>query len=326
MVGIGIVGCGGMGRSLVDGIVKTEGAELRAAFDPEVEASRMVTSKYGGTVAPSREALLSRSDVDAVIVATPGYLHAEPVIAAARANKHVFCEKPFALNLADCDSMIRECRDAGVNLMVGQVLRLLPVFKESTRIVREELGPPVAMSAIRISGWRFKTGWRSSMETSGGMLLEVNVHEFDYLRHVCGEPVEVFARGGTFVHDFLDYEDTVIAIFRHESGAIGNLRLAASSTMGKYTGEIICEKGTLFFDNRSTSVSYRKMDDDEVVITRDQLPKWGGVEEETAEFVRSIEENRQPSISGEDGRAAVEMALAVRQSIREGVPVLLGSR
>jgi predicted dehydrogenase len=200
------------------------------------------------------------------------------------------------------------------------------VFKESARIVREELGKPLAMSTLRMGGWGYRTGWRATIEKSGGMLLEVNVHEFDYLRFVCGEPVEVFACGGRLAHDYIDFEDTVFSSFKFQNGAIGNLRALVSSAIGQYTGEIICKEGALTYDNHIGTIRYRRYDGDEVTITKDQLPEFGGVAEETSEFVQSIKENRTPTITGEDGRIAVEMALAVRRSICEGEPVKMGSR
>ena len=326
MVGIGITGCGGMGTEIVRKMTDVEGAELVAAHDVNASAAQKVVEELGGEAMGSYGDLLERKDVDAVVVATPGYLHREPVVQAAHALKHVFCEKPMALNLGDCDLMIEACREAGVNLMIGQVLRLLPIFKESARIVREELGKPLAMSTVRIGGWGYTKGWRASMETSGGILLEVNVHEFDYLRYVCGEPVEAFAYGGRLALDYVDFEDTVFSSFRFENGAIGNLRAAVSSALGKYTGEIICEDGALSYDNRNGTICYKRFDGEEVVITKDGLPKFGGVAEETQEFVQSIMENRKPTITGADGRACVEMALAVRRSLSEGVPVGIGSR
>jgi len=326
MIGIGMTGCGGMGTSLVREMVKVEGASLKAAHDIDPKAAKRVTAELGGEVEKDYEDLLGRSDVDAVVVATPGYLHRDPVIQAAKASKHIFCEKPMALNLEDCDMMIDACKEAGVNLMIGQVLRLIPLFKESARIVREELGKPLAMSTLRMGGWGYKKGWRATMEKSGGMLLEVNVHEFDYLRFVCGEPVEVFACGGRLAHDYIDFEDTVFSSFKFQNGAIGNLRALVSSALGQYTGEIICKEGALSYDNHTGTIHYRRFEGEEVTITKDNLPEFGGVAEETSEFVHSIKENRAPTITGEDGRMAVEMALAVRRSIRDGAPVKIGSR
>ena len=326
MIGVGLVGCGGMGMDLARNLAGVEGAKLMAACDSNLDAARKLAAELGGKACSEYEELLADPDIDAVIVATPGYLHAQHVKQAAAAGKHVFCEKPLALTLRDCDEMIRACKEARVNLMVGQVLRLLPIFKESARIVREQLGRPVAMSTTRIGGWRYREGWRSRLETCGGSLLEVNVHEFDYMRFVLGEPVEAFAYGGRFVLDYVDFEDTVYASFKFKGGSIGILKSAISSAMGQYRGEIICEGGTLFYDNRDGSIRYKKRDSAEVVLTPDKIPQGGGVQEEVSEFIRSIQEQRSPSITGQDGRAAVEMALAVRRSLQEGVPARMGIR
>lgn len=304
-------------------MVKSTEGKLVAVFDSNPEAAKGVSSEVGGQMCGNMDELLARRDVEGVIVATPGFLHAEHVRKAAAASKHVFCEKPMALTVRDCDDMIDACEEAGVNLMIGQVLRLIPIFKESARIVREELGRPVAMSTTRIGGWGYRQGWRTRVDQCGGMLLEVNVHEFDYLRHVLGEPEEAFAYGGRLVLDYVDFEDTVFASFRFRGGAVGVLKAAVSSVIGEYRGEIICQNGTLFYDNRAGAIRYRKAGSEEVTIGKDRMPP-GGVAEEVAEFIASIRENRSPSITGQDGRAAVGMAVAVRRSIAERAPVPLG--
>ncbi len=324
MIGVGIVGCGGMGSSLVSRLVDVDGAQLVRAYDADPQAAGKLTAKYGGEVSATYAELLDDPRVDAVIVATPGFLHREYVVEAAEASKHVFCEKPMALTVEDCDEMIDACQSAGVNLMVGQVLRLLPVFVESGHIVRERLGRPMAMGIMRIGGWGYDTGWRTRRDTCGGILLEVNVHELDYMRHILGEPEEAFAYGGRYVLDHVDFPDTIFASFRFENGAMGTLKAAVSSRMGRYTGEIICESGTLFYDNSSKTIAYREEGGEQVTLGGDEIPSVDGVATEITEFVESISENRTPNITGEDGRMAVEMALAVERSVQEGRPIPIG--
>jgi len=325
MIGVGLVGCGGMGAALLQSAAKLSNVDVVGAYDVNPDGAKKVTSENGGRACNSYAELLNMPALDAVIVATPGYLHAPFVKGAAAASKHVFCEKPFALNLRDCDDMIQARNEAGVNLMVGQVLRLLPVFKETARIVRQELGKPVAMGIMRVGGWGYASGWRTKVEMCGGMLLEVNVHELDYMRYLLGDPVEAFAYGGRFVLENVDFMDTVMASFKFRGGAVGTLKATVSSELGQYTGEVFCQGGTLFYDNGSSTIRYRRKGSEEVIVTKEELPS-GGVDEEMQEFVASIEESRKPSITGEDGRAAVEMALAVRRSAQEGIPVAIGQR
>jgi predicted dehydrogenase len=135
--------------------------------------------------------------------------------------------------------------------------------------------------------------------------------------------VEAFAYGGRLVLDYTDFEDSIISSFKFKSGAVAMLIAAGSSTMNLYRGEIICSRGSLFYDNHTGTVRYKKKGGDEETIPREDLPEGGGVGEEMSEFIRSIQENRKPTISGEDGRAAVAMALAARLSAKTGEPVPL---
>ena len=321
-VGLGLIGCGGMGRSLAENANQLENAEVVACYDVQPDASRAAASLLGSKTCQSLEELLGSPEIDGVIVATPGYLHARQVVQAAEAGKHVFCEKPMALTVHDCDEMISACRRNDVKLMVGQVLRLLPVFKECARIVREELGKPVAMRTTRIGGWGH-SGWRNKLSLSGGMLLEVNVHELDYMRHLLGEAREVAAYGGRYVQG-VDFEDTVHATFWFREGRVGTLEAAASSTIGIYNGTVICEDGSLAYDNGAGTIRYRLSGGEERVLNASQSVKVPyGVQEELADFVGSIIEDRDPIITGLDGREAVRMALAIRESIETGRVVRL---
>lgn len=324
MIGIGIVGCGGHGHSLLRRLVKIDGAELVATYDADPNSSARVAEEFGGKSCPNYKELLQTPGLDGVIVSTPGYLHREYVVKAAEAGIHVFCEKPLALTLEDCDLMIDACDSSGVNLMTGQVLRLLPIFKESARIVKDEIGSPRSMAIMRVGSWKFTSGWRCRRDLCGGILLEVNVHELDYMRHILGEPKEVFARGGRYVLDGVDFMDTIFASYRFENGSIGTLNAAVSSTMGRYRGEVFCREGTLFYDNSHKKIIYKKDGGEEKILEGDQIPSNDGVLEELKDFVESIRDDRNPSITGEDGRKAVEMALATRRSALEGEPVSIG--
>jgi predicted dehydrogenase len=236
-----------MGRSLADSITKRSDCRLVVAADPLTEARQQAAQAYGAVEFADYGDLLSRRDIQAVVVATPSHLHREITVCAAEAGKHVFCEKPMALSVADCDAMIETAGRAGVKLMVGHVLRLMFPWWRIKELAREsELGTPFCVSIRRAHRWT-GGGWRAQRELSGGPLFEVSVHELDFMRHLCGEVAQVSAYGGRFVRQDADYYDTYVINLRFRSGALGQLHGGTTTAGHFYDGRIVCPRGTLSF-------------------------------------------------------------------------------
>src|SRR5512140_569179 len=142
----GLIGCGPMGRELAKSVQQIPEAKVVVVADPVEEARQQAMQDSDVPGLADAAEVLARREVEAVIIATPNYLHKEHTLAAAAAGKHIFCEKPMALSVADCDEMIAAADRAGVKLMVGQVLRLLFPFARVAELAREsELGAPVAV-------------------------------------------------------------------------------------------------------------------------------------------------------------------------------------
>jgi len=213
-LGVGLLGCGGMGRALARALAPIEEARLVAVWDKAGEAAAAAAEELGVEAARSLEDLLGNKEIGAVLVAAPQFAHAELTTAAAEAGKHVFCEKPMATTLADCDRMIEACRRAGVVLMIGQVCRYHAVHGKVRELVASgEIGRPVCITVHRLGGpWRGPAArpWRLRRETSGGNLLEINAHEIDFMRWVFGDVTRVVAVGDRYANDRLDYPDVAL--------------------------------------------------------------------------------------------------------------------
>lgn len=326
-VRVGLVGCGVMGRSLATQLRTIEQAELVAGCDVIEDAAKAFAEEFGVWVTTNLDELLSRDDIDAVLIATPAYLHAEQTVAAAKAGKHVFCEKPMALTVEDCDRMIEACRENNVNLMVGQVLRYFPIHSKVKELVDSgELGRLLCLTIHRLGGgftgvWAKE--WRKSKALSGGMLMEVNIHELDYLRWVGGEVESIFAVGENFLHPDCDFPDCVLVTLKFRSGALGMLHASQVSVAGSYGGRADCEKGSLLFPQFWSGELVVQTESERKVFKAEELSTENPVRRELREFVESILEHRQPAITGEDGRNAVTLALAVYKSIEMGKPIAL---
>ena len=326
-VRVGLVGCGVMGKSLATQLRTIEQAKLVAACDAFEEAVKAFASEFGIWVTTNLDELLVRNDIDAVLIVTPPHLHAEQTVAAAQARKHVFCEKPMALTVEDCDRMIAVCRENNVNLMIGQVLRYFPIHAKVKELVSSgELGRLISITIYRLGGgftgiWA--KDWRKSKSLSGGLLMEVNTHELDYLHWVGGKVESVFAMGGNFLHRDYDYPDCVFAILKFRNGALGMLHASQVSIAEDYGGRADCEKGSLLFPKLWGGELIVQTKDGHKVFKAEELSTENPVRRELREFVESILERRPTTITGEDGRCAVALALAIYRSIETGKPISL---
>lgn len=317
----GLIGCGPMGRRLAEELIKLPDACLVAVADPADEARAAAVEAYQAEAYAEPECLLAREEVDAVIVATPSYLHAPLTIAAAQAGKHVFCEKPMALTLGDCDRMIAAAEAAGVKLMVGQVLRLMfPWWRIKELASEGQLGAPVCADVTRVFrlGGR---GWRARRDQSGGPLFEVNVHELDFLRHLCGEVAQVSTYGGRFLCENVDYPDAYHINLRFRSGAIAHLQGGCASHASHFAGLVICPGGTLTFGPGWGAAALHRpaADPEPLAAPEDGAPR--GLAWELSSFVSWVLRGEPPVVTAHDGRAAVELAVAAYRSMESGQPV-----
>lgn len=178
----GLVGAGYFGLEFARIIEHIPGANLTAVFTPRVPTGLPESVR----VAASVEDLAA--NVDAVIVASPNHAHREPVLAAAAAGAHVFCEKPIALTWEDCDAMLRACQDAEVVFMAGHVLHFMPGIEQAIHAIeRGVIGEPIFSRTVR-TGWENGTAapsWKKQRALAGGHHFH-HIHELDLIQRIMG--------------------------------------------------------------------------------------------------------------------------------------------
>ena len=328
-VRLALVGCGGMGRGLVAVLPELPEARLVAAMDTSAEAAARVAEEHGCDATTDLETILAREDVEAVIIATPNHLHASQAVAAAQAGKHVFTEKPMALSAADAAAMVQAARQAGVKLMVGQVLRYIcPFVWIIENLQRGEWGEPFAGQITRIGGsWkngRFNQTWRQSGAASGGPLFEIHVHEIDFMCQLFGTPEAVWAVNGHFLADDVDYYDTSQVLVRFAGGKPVQFFTGHSAIEGRYDAKILCTGATIYFEGfggvHVARPDGQTLDPDPGQLAAQYEP---GVRREVREFVEAIAYDRPVTIPGEEGLRAVEVAEAAIRSAELGEVVKL---
>jgi myo-inositol 2-dehydrogenase/D-chiro-inositol 1-dehydrogenase/scyllo-inositol 2-dehydrogenase (NAD+) len=335
-LGIAIIGSGRAGmihaRNFAAGV---EGARLLAMVDPEAEARKAALSELGidKGYADYREALGDPA-IDAIVVVTPTVFHREIVVAAAAAGKHVFCEKPMAMDAAECTDMIAACDRAGVKLQIGFMRRYARDFVAAKAALDSgKIGEPVLIKSLT-RGPSVPQPWTYDIAKSNGPLAEVNSHDIDALRWFAGDDFsEIYAVAGNYRcpearAGHPDFYDTVTMSLKFAKGSLGQIDGAVSVGYGYDARlEILGTKGVLFVGSlaESSLVLVTASGGD---LSSPAVKSWrtlfiDAYREEDGAFVRSILKDSAPSPSGRDGLKAVEAVVAGNRSIATGMPVRL---
>ncbi len=222
----GVIGSGGIARrrTIPEGITQARNAELVAVFDTNAAANQAVAREFDARAFGSLSGLL-RSDIDAVYVASPVYLHKKHVLACVKAKKHVFCEKPLGLTVRQAEQIVFACRKEGVKLGTGYMMRFLSQHQAALKLVREgKLGKPVYGRA-QLSCWYPPIGgaWRQDPKTGGGgSLMDMGSHCMDLLEMFFGKVKRVSCFINNSIHAYPSEDSAVISLM-FENGVLATV-------------------------------------------------------------------------------------------------------
>lgn len=331
-VRIGLLGVGRMGSILAQHLVQAaDKVSFVAVADADGERAREVAARFqvGDHYADYRR-LLERKDVEAVVIVTPTNTHAAVIKAAAEAGKHIFTEKPLALTLADCDLALAAVAEAGVKLHVGFMRRYDRAYQAAKRKIEEGVvGEPVIFKAVGRDSWRPTVDF-ARRENSGGLLIDMAIHDFDAARWLMdSEVTRVYSEGGCLVYPELaqagDVDNAVVSL-KFANGAVGSVDVSRNAVYGyDIRTEVVGSEGGLMIGHlqqTSTLMLTRRG------VSHDTYPGFmerfaGAYAAEIADFVAVVAEDRQPPVTGADGRAATAIGVAANLSLDEGRPVSL---
>lgn len=198
MLRVAIVGCGFMGKMHATVYGLLDRAKLVAIVDEEGERRNEFTRAFGVTAYDSIEKAIAEQDIDAIDICLPTDLHCEFTLKAAKAGKHVFCEKPMALNVADADNMIEASKRAGIRLMIGHCIRFWPEYALLKKLSEDgSLGKLLSVNLTRYGEFpSWSAGnWLGEEKRSGGAALDMHIHDTDFARYLFGEPDETVSYG-----------------------------------------------------------------------------------------------------------------------------------
>jgi myo-inositol 2-dehydrogenase/D-chiro-inositol 1-dehydrogenase/scyllo-inositol 2-dehydrogenase (NAD+) len=304
------------------------GSRIVAISDTFEESARKAADELGvNQVYTDYREALRKSGADAVIVATPTKFHRDIVTAAAEAKKHIFCEKPMAMNREECQAMIGAAEKAGVILQIGFMRRFDANFRRAKEMVDSGgIGEVVSVKS-QTRGPSIPQEWMYDIAKSNGPLAEVNSHDIDTLRWFTGsEAASLYAIAGNFRSDaarsrYPDFYDTVLMNVTMKNGMLGNIDGAQGVQYGyDAQADILGTCGSIRIGGLqgSSVLLYSK----EKTFRGDTVKSWTNLfheayMEEDISFVSSIREGRAPEVSGIDGMMAVEIVRAGNESIRE---------
>jgi myo-inositol 2-dehydrogenase/D-chiro-inositol 1-dehydrogenase len=315
---VGVIGLGFIGRVHLAGL-RTIGVEVHA-YDELPELRTRAVEEYGAVEHTSLESILGA--VDVVDICTPTDTHAELAIAAAAAGKPVVSEKPLARTNDEAERIVRTFRDADLPLHVAQVVRFFPEYAAAQRqVAAGRIGQPSVVRLTREGGVPKWSTWLTNSTRSGGLILDVMIHDIDYARWICGDVVRVWAK--QFRPSGADQVPThAYAILTHVSGAISHITASwARENAGFRTSfEIAGSEGLLSYaTDEHVPVRFAPP---ELAVAGTGLPPMTLEEDpyttELKEFLPAIEGGPDPRVTAEDGAAAVAISLAAIESSETG--------
>ena len=299
----GLVGCGDISRRRVAPALRDSPlCELVAVSRSESFAKEFGARRW----CADWQDLLMDYEIDAIYVATPVHLHAEQTIAAAERGKHVLCEKPMALNVAECDRMIDACRSNDVKLGVAYYRHFYPVVRRVKELIDSgELGVPVVVQ-VNAFEWfdpepSAARSWLLKRDLSGGgPMFDFGCHRIEVLLHLLGDISDVKS---TLANTFFDreVEDTATAIFQFERGTCGTLTVTHAAREPQDTLDLFFTNGSIHIPVLNEGTMRVLTKDGERLETHPNHPN---IHQPLIEdFSKAVLERRDPIVTGEVGRS-----------------------
>lgn len=328
-----IIGAGVISPFHARSITRNENAELVAICDIEIEKAIKLGEDYGvNKTYKDYNDMFEKEEIDVVSICVPSGIHAEVAIAAAKCGIHVLCEKPLDITSEKMTEMIDVCKENNVKLGAVYQRRTLDAAVITRKAIQEgKLGKIVLGDAYlkyyRSPEYYESAGWRGTWEMDGGgALMNQGVHGVDLIQWMVGEVESVFAYSAPLVRN-IKVEDTAVIAVKYKSGAFGVIQSATSVYPGQETRfEIHGENGSIIFDDNGFK-QWTFLDSDE------EIPRVGNTEGGSDDpqaisedghsifvddIIKAIQEDREPLVSGEEARKAVDLILAIYESSRTG--------
>jgi glucose-fructose oxidoreductase len=330
-IGYAIVGLGGYAELIMSKFAECEHARLTALVSGTPEKLERFGARY--KIPPTHrysyatfDRIRDNPDVDVVYVILPNAMHAEYTVRAARAGKHVMCEKPMAISAAECRTMIDACRGAGRKLMIGYRSRFEPHNRLAIQLAREAFVGPTRIVTSEHGFNAQPNQWRLDRALSGGgSLMDIGIYSLNAVRYLTGEePVEVSAIESTDRSDprFRTVEDRISFLLRFPSGVEATCVSSYSSNHNAY--RVIGTKGWIELEPATGYDGHKMFVNRDGRTEQRTVPSGKGQHAgQLDHFAECILDDTQPLVAGEEGLADLRVIEAIYRSAREGRRVRL---
>jgi len=329
-INIAVIGCSGMAKGHMKGVVENEGATLYAICDKYADLVEEAKKEFGVEIGTTDYLELANDpNVDAAILVVPDKLHLPMTKAFLEAGKAVLCEKPMALTVAECEEMMEIEKKTNGFLMIGQVCRFTPAFRKAKELISEgrigELCFVESEYAHCYEKSRGKDDWRVDPERHG--FIGGGCHAVDLLRWIAGNPTEVYAHANHKLLPDWPVNDTSIAIYKFPNDVMGKVFVSIGCRRN-YTMRSVFygTKGTIICDNTSDSMQLFVDDgvDSESYKTAEIIPvdvNNHNVGSEIGMFLEALTSGKESPLSSAEGASTVAVCAASVESARLGRPV-----
>jgi predicted dehydrogenase len=333
---IGLMGVGFIGNVHIESLKKIPEVEVTAVASSKLETAQQFARAHAIPHAfGDYHQMLARDDVDAVVVGIPNYLHVDAVVSAAKAGKHILCEKPFAKTIEDAEQMLAVVRDCNVKLVYGEMLCFAPKYVRAKRLVDEgALGQPFLVKHHE-EHFGPHMPWFWDVERSGGgVLLDMGCHSIEFARWILGKPAvkSVTAQMGTFVHKdktrgedhsicMVEFEGGVLAVLENSWAKTGGIddRCEIYGTQGNTSCDLIHGNALITHSQVGYGYAVEKAETTQGWTFTGFEENWNyGFPQEMQHFVNVVQGKEQPIETGEDGLEVLKVIYAGYQSAGEG--------
>jgi UDP-N-acetylglucosamine 3-dehydrogenase len=324
---VAILGAGNMGNCLAKAFGKIPGIALKYVYSRTLPHAQGLAEQVNAVPLDRTDRIFEDAALDVVVLCLPTPTRLETVQAGVRANKHIFCEKPLALNETMAKEISGLLSGYTKTVMVGQVLRFFWEYSRTRDMVRSgELGRIGTVRLSRCVGFPGSDSWFADPSKSGGVILDLLIHDIDFLLWTFGEVKQVYAKSLTYSQQgCLDY---ALVILEMGSGALAHLEGSWAHPVGSFrqSVEVCGSKGLLQYDSLgSKSLEWIcTAETEHKSLSRISLPESNDGNDpylaEVGHFVECVRSGRSPGIPIEDSLKACEIAFLAMDSARDGVP------
>ena len=323
-IGIGIMGAGYMGQTHAKTYANLDSAKIVGVADIDFSKAKDLANKYHCNAFKDYEELLDIPEIDAVSICTPDAIHKEPVIFAARRNKHILLEKPIATNLEDAESIAKAVKESGIIFQIDFVER----FNKTYIVAQKALHEGAIGKLISIRSQRMNVRYASEYLVKRGdnIISFFGIHDIDLFHWFAGQIKKISVEAGRYTFpEYPPHDDAALILVRFESGALGLIQLTwglinsmpfkASSKL-----ELIGDKGMINIDTVDHSVTINSEKGFNNLIGWDRSSAFN---EQLSYFLDCIKENKPPKVGVEQGLSSLKISLLAQECVKTGKSIII---